>query len=168
MTHDELVARAVKWLRNPSKGRSACGVVVPELCSYGNEEPDAFGWNTAGSYLIECKVSRSDFFADRHKPRHRTGRPGPGAYCYYMTPPDLVTPDEVPDGWGLLYCHPKRVTLERAPEYQRERCLRSEVGMMYSLLRRVEIRGNLTACLAPKWGGDSTLSPAPEGLHGDD
>lgn len=164
MTHDELVQRAVAWLKRPvSKDgwrKGGCGVVVPELVSYARENPDAIGWVSGGySYLIECKCSLSDFYADRRKPRHRTDLGGVGAECFYLCPAGLLPPDKLPDRWGLLYCHPHKITIEVVPQPNPDRHLGDELTMMYSLLRRVEVRGDLTKCLAPKWGGD--MEPAP-------
>ena len=105
MTHDELVARAVKWLKNTER----CQIVGAEISNGGIEIPDAMGWKTRGnSWLIECKTSRADFFRDRHKPGRRVGM-SLGYYRYYMTPPKLVMPEELPEGWGLLEVHPKIV-----------------------------------------------------------
>jgi len=167
MTHDDLVKRAVRWLKtaiyakNPAPvGRidaiwykPACGVAVPELVS-GNysEIPDAFGWTRDTSYLVECKANRSDFLKDAKKMRT-----GVGEFLFYMCPPDLIKLHELPTGWGLLYVVGRRVKVRAWPTRQSSFNARGERQMMYSLLRRVEKRGNLTRCLAPKWGGDSTL-----------
>lgn len=149
--HDELVRRAVKWLRSQSRVKGACGVAIPELVSYCNEQPDAIGWIGGGfSYMIECKVSRADFFADHKKFRQEYGV---GSHRYYMCPPNLIKSDELPEHWGLLYCHPKMVTIEVEAPTNQTRNVQGELAMMYSLLRRVEIRGNLTRCLSEKWGG---------------
>lgn len=151
-THDELVKRAVAWLSKPSRGRGACGVVVPELVSYAGEQPDAIGWRGGGfSVLVECKVSRSDFIVDRKKPRQGLGA---GHTRYYMCPPGLIRPDELPENWGLLYCHENKITVEVAAPINEKRDLIGETAMMYSLLRRVEVRGQLRRCFSPKWGGD--------------
>lgn len=98
ITHDRLVSCAKRWLTH-SKG---CRVVAAELRSGIFEEPDAIGWSSYGaSILIECKVSRSDFFADRKK-----SRTGVGREKWYLTPPGLVKPHEVPEGWGLAEYRP--------------------------------------------------------------
>jgi hypothetical protein len=104
MTHAELVARAVRWLAPRSV------VVLSEAGSFCSSiVPDAVGWTTRGSsILIECKVSVSDFYADRHKPGARGGY-RIGERRYYMTPPGLLKPDAVTGGWGLLEVHPKSV-----------------------------------------------------------
>jgi hypothetical protein len=161
MEHNELVERAVRWLKTSSKGRSACGVVVPELVSYCGEQPDAIGWNGGGrSTVIECKASRADFLADKKKPSRIYGA---GVFRYYLCPVGLIAASEVPESWGLLYCHPNRISVEQQATPNMSRNLSAELSMMYSLLRRVEVRGQLTRCLSPKWGGDFE-SNTPEEL----
>jgi len=172
MTHDDLVRRAVSWLkRSASKQlgelkwwrKGGCGVVVPELVSYAPEIPDAIGWMSGGySYLIECKVSLSDFRADANK-GHRTH--GAGAQRLFLCEPGVIPAEELPAGWGLLNCHANLITVEVAPEHNAERNIASEMAMMYSLLRRVEVRGELTKCFAPKWGGDFSMSQLSEKDH---
>ena len=161
MTHDELVERGVRWLRRACSGRGliyrgACGVVVPELNAFSAERPDVIGWANGGaSCMLECKASRADFLADQRKP-HRAGGTV-GARRWYLCPTGLVEAHELPDGWGLLYCGQRQVrTIVDAP-LNPERNIEAELAMMYSLLRRVEVRGQLTRCLAPKWGGDLEL-----------
>lgn len=168
MTHDDLVRRAVAWLKKPASKKlddnfsywykSGCGVVVPELVSYAPENPDAIGWSGHASYLVECKVSRSDFAADQYK-GHRSN--GAGSYRLFLCEPGVIPPDRLPAGWGLLHCHPQKITIEVAPSFNTERNMSSELSMMYSLLRRVEVRGELTRCLSPKWGGDSKPAVMP-------
>ena len=64
MTHAQLVEHAVAWLR-----AYRCGVVLSEQACISGEMPDAIGWKRAcHSVLVECKISRSDFLADRDKP----------------------------------------------------------------------------------------------------
>lgn len=106
MTHADLCAIAVRWLkRPPSAGGHGCIVAVSEPRPEGTGEcPDAIGfragWN-AGSVLVECKTSRADFIADRNKP-HRQPGCGMGTWRYYMTPAGLLTAEDMPQYWGLL------------------------------------------------------------------
>ncbi len=101
--HDELVARACKWLGTTG----GMGVVLKEPRSHSSiEHPDAIGWNCRGwSILVECKVSRADFTRDVLK-RKRWAKDslhvGCGQERYYMTPPSLLSPSDIPDGWGML------------------------------------------------------------------
>jgi hypothetical protein len=78
------------------------------------ERPDALGWDGTGfSTLIECKASRADFLADRRKVFRDVGcwHLGMGQRRFYMTPPKLLLPADVPERWGLLECHQHRVVI---------------------------------------------------------
>jgi hypothetical protein len=105
-SHDMLVDRAVRWLG----GTGRCACVLRECSCWAladGETPDALGYLPDGTaILVECKATRADFLKDRRKPSRsgmHNGRPcGLGNLRYYMTPPRLVRPDEVPEGWGLL------------------------------------------------------------------
>ena len=109
MTHDDLVARAARWLR----GTQRCSVVITETESCTSEIPDAIGWrNMHYSILIECKTSRSDFFADAKKGRARVAMIGMGLVRYYMTAPGLLSIEEIPEGWGLLEAHENYVRVK--------------------------------------------------------
>lgn len=127
MTHDELVTRAVLWLRKAKK----CRVVVwrPNVLTY--EQPDAMGW-TAGavSFVAECKASRSDFLRDADKAFRRFPSLGMGVYRFYFTPPGLLKESDVPEGWGLAECLPKKVRVVRDAPAHVERNLRSEVAQL--------------------------------------
>ncbi len=162
MTHDDLVLRALTWLKAPRKTKGfykpACGVVVPELVSYHTEIPDAMGWVHNVSYMVECKCSRSDFLKDQKKRSHRVG-----AFRFYLCEPGIILPADVPEGWGLLYAKPRRITIEVLPSY-REPNVRGELLMMYSLLRRAEVRGTLRGCFSPKWSGHGYANLAEDGV----
>ncbi len=96
--HDELVARAVRWLR----GTQRCCLVLAEKVSLTGETPDAIGYRAGGrSFLVECKTSRADYQADQRKVWRRAGT-SMGEYRYYMTPRGLLDPAELPETWGLL------------------------------------------------------------------
>jgi hypothetical protein len=74
MNHALLVRRAVEWLR-----RYRCGVVLSEQACVSGEMPDAIGWKRAcHSVLVECKISRADFLADRNKPFRQKPQSGVG------------------------------------------------------------------------------------------
>jgi hypothetical protein len=145
MTHAELVSRAVSWLKS-----MGCPIVFFEMVTLQSEEPDAIGWRNSGgdSYLIECKASRSDFLADQKKVHRQM--PGLGQFKYYMCPPGMIKPEELPAKWGLLYCHPKQVELVRGRHPKRyvlsdldafshDHDPHKEMRMMYSALNRLRI-----------------------------
>src|SRR5919197_1773184 len=98
MTHPQLVDLAVRWLR-----RYRCGVVLSEQSCATGEMPDAIGWKRAcHSVVVEFKISREDFSADRDKPFRKKPEVGLGCERFYMTPAGLLRPGELPHGWGLL------------------------------------------------------------------
>lgn len=105
-THADLCALAVKWLkRNNSAGGPGCAVALSECRSgYLGEIPDAIGYRASGhhdgTYVVEVKVSRSDFLADARKPHRISG--GLGNWRHFMAPEGLIRVDELPSGWGLL------------------------------------------------------------------
>jgi hypothetical protein len=135
MTHKDLVKRMVTWLKNSRN----CGVVMAELRTMNSETPDALGFHGAGdSILIECKTSRADFFADGQKHFRQFEENGMGDLRYFATPPDLVTPSEVPAGWGLLYVGNRTVN-EIEPAVVKTGNKRAEVKMLMSVIRRLEI-----------------------------
>jgi hypothetical protein len=138
MTHAKLVLLAVDWLR-----RYRCGVVLSEQACVSGEMPDAIGWKKAHhSVLVECKVSRADFLADRDKPFRQKPQTGVGCERYYLAPKGLIRIDELPPGWGLLEA--SRHAIEKVKASARN--LRSETGLGYEMnlllasLRRVEVR----------------------------
>lgn len=97
VTHEQLVKAGKLWLLNTQR----CRVVAAEMSTAIGETPDVVGFTNTHSRLIECKTSRGDFRADAKKIHHRADM-GIGRLRWYMTPKDLVRPDEVPEGWGLL------------------------------------------------------------------
>ena len=138
MTHAQLVEKAVRWLRS-----YRCGVVLSEQACVSGEMPDAIGWKRANhSVLVECKVTRGDFLADRTKPFRLKPEQGVGCERFYLTPPDLVRPDELPAGWGLLELRRGRIEMLRpsAKNLRSAAGLRYEMNLLLASLRRVEVR----------------------------
>ena len=106
-SHAELCALAQRWLkRNNSAGGHACDIAFSEVWSgVSGEVPDAIGFRRRGfedgSVVVEVKVTRSDFLNDHKKPHRQSG--GLGNWRYYLCPEELIQPDELPPGWGLLW-----------------------------------------------------------------
>lgn len=149
MTHDELIARAEKWLT-----QQGCGVTFRDpfrAYSMNGEIPDAIGWRDGLSILIECKVSRPDFLADKEKSFRIEPHKGMGDWRFYLCPPQIINVEELPMGWGLLWAMPKKTKkVHGVPsncgwwkEKPFEPCKRSEAMMLTSALRRLKIRGHL-------------------------
>jgi hypothetical protein len=139
MTHSQLIRLAEAWLR-----RYGCHIVLSEQTADSGEIPDAIGWKRKNrSIVLECKISRSDFLADRHKvSRQEPGR-SMGCERYYFVPKGLLKPEELPQGWGLLEATRSEVTmtLRAAPRSQRGMPgVLAEMELLLASLRRVEVR----------------------------
>src|SRR5262245_34079515 len=94
------------WMDRHRKGDL---LSVPNCHLYGWEADFLSLTRARLLYEYEIKISRADFRADQRKEwKHgvclssaeRAVRPN---VFYYVTPPDLVPPEEVPDYAGLLY-----------------------------------------------------------------
>lgn len=147
-THTELVKIAKKWLAKTC----GCGVVFSELVTSAIEVPDALGLRSDYTILVECKTSRSDFLADQKKIFRQLPEEGMGDFRFYLCEPDLIKIEDLPERWGLLYWDGKRVKKIRAPkgniwlsqkEHRFNKNVKAEHKIMYSALRRIELRGDL-------------------------
>lgn len=145
--HKQLVSVAEKWLkyrcilpayRDPQKPGwpCKCGVVLTEIVTAAYETPDAIGWWSQTSVLIEVKVSRADYYRDKAKLTRRCKGYGVGNYRYYMTPAGLLVQKNLPDGWGLLEVDGKKVEVVRLPTY-REPNDKDEKRILLSAIRRM-------------------------------
>jgi hypothetical protein len=138
MTHAQLVEKAVRWLRS-----YRCGVVLSEQACVSGEMPDAIGWKrSCHSVLVECKLTRSDFLADRAKPFRLNPEQGVGCERFYLAPAGLVCPEELPQGWGLLeHSRGKIETIRPSAKNLRSAAgFRYEMNLLLASLRRVEVR----------------------------
>jgi len=138
MNHAFLVAKAVAWLR-----RYRCGVVLSEQACVSGEMPDAIGWKRAcHSVLVECKISRTDFLADRNKPFRLNPQTGVGSERFYLVPKGLVRVEELPPGWGLLEYRNREIEMIKASKknLRTDEGIRCEMNLLLASLRRVEIR----------------------------
>lgn len=149
LTHADVVARSVRWLRT----YHGCEIALAEIVTAHPYYPDAIGWRVrhrGWSVLVEAKVSRSDFAADRKKPIHSSPDNYPGQERWYLTPPGLVSPSEVPPGWGLAECGKRTVRVVAQPD----RCVvgpdqlytelipgrsRADFGLLLAALRRHQL-----------------------------
>ncbi|MCS4309472.1 hypothetical protein M2404_003844 [Rheinheimera pacifica] len=110
--HDFLVKRAVRWLQSPlSKGGPGCHTAISEAkTGFNGEIADAIGFRACGTFasgsvLVEVKVSRADFLADKYKPHRQSG--GVGNWRYYLCPEGVINVGDIPPGWGLLWTNPR-------------------------------------------------------------
>ena len=140
MTHQQLIRLAEQWLRR----RYRCGIVLSEQSCASGETPDVIGWKgSCRSVVIECKVSRADFFADQEKPFRKQPETGMGCERFYLVPQGLIHSDELPRGWGLLECKGREITMTLKPHRQSQRTetgMKWEMNLLLASLRRVEVR----------------------------
>lgn len=149
-SHDDLCEIAESFLK-----RNKCGVVFSDkfrAITTTGEQPDAMGFRSGASILIECKTSRSDFLADRKKKFRKDPSLGMGDWRFMLTPENLIKVDELPENWGLLevmasgkvrkkHGWPSNALWITDAPFKSN--LRAENMYMYSALRRMEIRGHL-------------------------
>jgi len=129
---------AVGWLRS-----YRCGVVLSEQACVSGEMPDAIGWKKAcHSVLVESKVSRADFLADRDKPFRQKPETGVGCERYYLAPRALIRREELPLGWGLLEVSGREIGRVKASAKNMRSAIgfENEMNLLLASLRRVEIR----------------------------
>lgn len=125
MTHSELVQVAASQLK-----RWRCLPIITEMhCAntYG-EIPDAIGWLSRASILIECKTSRADFLRDRDKIFRRYHDFGMGDIRFYFTNPGVIHEDDVLAGWGVYEI------IDGKPKYK--------LGLRYSNACKIPFHGN--------------------------
>ena len=145
--HDLLVRRGEKWLNS-----QGCKVVIrDEMRAFTTEIPDVIGWRDGLSILIECKTSRADFLSDAKKSFRQHPEQGMGDWRFFMCPPGIIQPIDLPEGWGLLWVYPNIVKKMHGfpPNTQWHRskpfkaARRPEMRMLVSALRRLSLRGHL-------------------------
>jgi hypothetical protein len=154
-THGFLVHQGYRWLR-----RIGCGFAFKEFVAATNtgEIPDAIGFSSTESILVEVKVSRSDFLADRKKFFRAMPEQGMGMYRYYLCPKGLIRPEELPDRWGLIYQTGSNLSVivnktwrghVRPKEWRIEHNADAERAVLYSALRRLELRNLISTIYKP-------------------
>lgn len=161
-THKEGVKRIAAWLSNTKRMAVVMAERVVTACT---ETPDAIGWGSRGeSILVEVKVSRADFHADKAKVFRRDEDNGVGQLRYFAAPAGILKPEDMPEGWGLLAIHQYQVRELVAPAVKNANRV-NEVAMLVSAIRRLE----LAATVFVRHGDDAdgvgmlrhqTVSPA--------
>lgn len=134
LTHKQAVRRISNWMR----GTMRYTAVFTELTTRARETPDVIGWRGSNSTLIEVKVTRSDFLADKKKFFRRLEHFGVGDKRYYACPSGLIKVEELPKGWGLLEIREHQIREMAEPE-TKVVDKREEVTMLLSAIRRLEI-----------------------------
>lgn len=158
--HYQLCVEAAKYLRRnkhdlkkcpgkacyrPDDHYALCHVCYPyhyiavELCTWDTESPDVWALGAWNTVIVEVKVSRSDFLADRKK-RWRSDDAEKacrqaGNLRWYLCPEGVIKPDELPEKWGLLYWDGKRILPIVAPR-PFENTGMADMKILASILRR--------------------------------
>ncbi len=138
MTHGKLVEMAEGWLR-----RQRCGVVLSEQGCASGEMPDAIGWKGKNhSIVVECKVSRADFLADREKPWRKNAEIALGCERYYAAPKGMLKVAELPEGWGLLEASARSLVVVKkgSKKLRHPEGFMNEMNLLLASLARVEVR----------------------------
>lgn len=150
MTHKELVMIGFKWML----ANCSVGVAFREFRAVANGEyTDVIGFGSGGhSVIIEVKVSRADFIADKKKRFRLSPEHGMGKQRFYLCPAGLIQKEELPAGWGLVYVTPDGKARKVHTPYKGNigerhegfnHNIKAEHGLMYSALRRLHLTGHI-------------------------
>lgn len=145
--HYQLCCACAKWLhnrKNSERLETPWKYVAVELNVYGTENADVWATNGWSSIVVEVKTSRSDFHADfKKKYRTDTWRDQvPGNYRYFLAPKGLISPEELPEGHGLLEWDGERIT-RIVPSSYRQVTNRADLIYLCSILRREGFQGKI-------------------------
>ena len=148
--HYRLCVEAAKWLHR-KKGSCrgcpcfrerycdacrACIYVAVELNTYAVENTDVWGFDGWCTTVIEVKTSHADFLADRKKywrsvePEYQAGNKR-----WFLCPEGVIKPEELPEGWGLLYWDGRKIVPVVVPVTRLQGC-HGDLLILYSILRR--------------------------------
>lgn len=134
--HAALIVLGATWLR-----KKGCSVIATDVVSGTSETPDAIGFTSSGSILLEAKASRSDFLSDKKKHFRRRPETGMGDTRYYVVATGVATPDCLPEGWGLLIATKALTGIRMAwpsARFRMDPCAyRAETTLLVSLIRRI-------------------------------
>ena len=141
MKHRDLCKAGARFMKKHGiKAWEKPTYVVCELEVYG-ESPDVFGFGGGLPQLIEVKTSRSDFLADKKKSWRINPERGLGELRSYLCPEGLISVDELPENWGLIYINEEsgEMTKIKEPNSQPS-CVHTSMRLAASILRREGIK----------------------------
>jgi hypothetical protein len=112
---------------------------MTEMTTAAWETPDAIGFHSGITTLIECKASMTDFKKDSQKYFRKNPEMGMGTYRYFMVPKNLLNGTKTPQGWGLIeVSENKKTRVAKASDFF-EANHQSEKDMLLSLLCRLKV-----------------------------
>lgn len=145
-THREICEIGARFLFNNEGGCllfHKLPYVTIEPISTCKERPDVFAFNFGTSYLLEAKVSLSDFYADLKKPFRVNQDDGVGHERYYICPYGLIPPDKLPPNWGLLYVRDDGVVELVKVSMTFKSNVDSERALFHCILRKEKIKNQI-------------------------
>lgn len=137
--HYQLCLEGAKWLRRQKWnyeyclkkpcfrphvcGPACCGrcrYVAVEICTWNSEHTDVWGLgNFSVGTVIEVKTSHADFLSDRKKWCRSDDAAAKGiqagSFRWYLCPEGIISKEELPEGWGLLYWDGRKINPVVAP-----------------------------------------------------
>ena len=147
MTHKELVEIGYKW------ALKRCGFAFKELSVAHDEIPDVLGFNSQGTFLLEAKVSRADFLADKKKVFRIFSEKGIGDWRFFIAPKGLIMTEELPQNWGLIEVSEKGKAITTYNPFgtgniysnwiKCNKNSEAEYRFLYSALRRLHLRNRI-------------------------
>jgi len=145
LTHSELIEIGYKWCL------TKCAFAFKDLATINSETPDVIGFNSNGTFLLEAKTSRADFLADKKKRFRKRPEEGMGDWRFFICEAKLININELPEMWGLIEINQNKKALTVFNPFgngniyykweKNKKNHLSEKGMMYSALRRLQIKG---------------------------
>ena len=156
--HYQLCVEGAKWLHKqkwnynkcrekPCWAGNLCGAckkyhyIAVELCTWDTENTDVWGMGSWDTAVIEVKVSRADFLADRKKWFRSDDAEGCGMQAgmlrWYLCPEGIIKAEDLPRKWGLLYWDGKKVFPVARPQ-PFENTGKADMRILASILRREE------------------------------
>lgn len=147
--HYNLCVEGARWLRSragtePFQTRNK--YVAVELVTQAGEHTDVWGTNGYNSTVIEVKTSHEDFLRDQKKfwRSEEAEEKGYtiGNYRYYLCPAGIISTDELPKGWGLLYWTGKGVSKEVGSQ-RFETTNRGDICHLVSIMTREGVKNQV-------------------------
>lgn len=154
--HYQLCLEGAKWLHRQKRDINRCEkrychkpefcwscyqfkYVAVEINTVATENPDVWGFNGDQTAVIEVKTSHTDFLADKKKwwrgEEAENLNLKAGTFRWYLCPEGVIKPEELPEGWGLLYWNGKKIIhIKGAPEHKNT--ARADLLILSSILRR--------------------------------
>lgn len=135
--HYNLCVEGAKWLKKSPFG--GYKYIAVEIVCAAAESPDVWGTNGSQSTMIEIKVSRPDFLHDKKKFSRQNELHALGNFRYYLCPEGIITENDIPENWGLLYWRDGLITQIVEAKYQKTYNI-GELAILCSIMRREGIK----------------------------